>query len=299
MFPNLDFITRAEEHSCVLVVNNAAEHCPELRDALGDWINGTRESEALPGGFARFVSTSHQFRRHIGEAMRQQIASASADLIRNADASASPAADNAARTGEAKNSGKGPNLHFSATRGFDAYVQPLRKILDNLTGILRGIATYDSVWSRRLLERQFNYQNLMTVAVGCEIFERARDWVHSRDQRRRGSFQSIAVVKRLNDAFRRDLDALVGGESPLILAEGNTTGVARKVLEALRGTLIVCGGSGSHMAASWPAAWGDRMKPVAIGRLFVRWIKQYMLQLFPSEALQMHYPRLTSPLGRT
>ena len=176
-------------------------------------------------------------------------------------------------------------------RGFDSISKPLGTISAHLIPVIRALAQYDTPWSKRLLDRQFNYLNLTTLAVALEILERGRDWVHSRDQRRRGVFQSIAVVKRLNDSSRRDLDALVGGESPLILAEGYTTGRARAVIDALHRTMALHGPAGTTVVAGWPHSWGDKMVPVARGRVLVKWIKQYIKQYSPAKGL----PNALSP----
>jgi hypothetical protein len=277
LFPNLSFITRAEEHSCVLVVDNAAKNCGWLADIIQDWVDGQRESDAMPGGFARFCRSSGPLQRLVHDEIKTSLATASSTLIIEVDAAA--AENKRRRVPE-------PKFSFCSVRGFDSISKPLGTIFDHLVPIIKALAKFDTPWSKRLLDRQFNYQNLASLAVALEILERGRDWVHSRDQRRRGAFQSIAIVKRLNDSFRRDLDALVGGESPLILASGHTTGRARAVIDALRRTMTLVGPSQNVMAAGWPSGWGDKMVPVARGRVLVKWIKQHILQYFPAEGLQ-------------
>ena len=93
--------------------------------------------------------------------------------------------------------------------------------------------------SQPILDRQFSYEALVSAAVGTEILLLGKNWCHARDQRRRGSFQSISVVKRLNRVFLKDLDELVAGEKPLILAKGFSRGLTRRVLDDIENSMVV------------------------------------------------------------
>ena len=79
---------------------------------------------------------------------------------------------------------------------------------------LRGVGPR-SCWT--LLLRM---KNLVSLALVVDIWLAARDWVHARDQRKRGTFGSICIAKRLNSAFLKDLHALIEQENPLALAKG-------------------------------------------------------------------------------
>ena len=140
--------------------------------------------------------------------------------------------------------------------------------------------------SQPILDRQFSYEALVSAAVGTEILLLGKNWCHARDQRRRGSFQSISVVKRLNRVFLKDLDELVAGEKPLILAKGFSRGLTRRVLDDIENSMVVRANGHNDRIVKWPHSHVERMKPLANGRLLVKWIRQHMLSVFPCEGLQ-------------
>jgi hypothetical protein len=117
-------------------------------------------------------------------------------------------------------------MHFSMPR-FDSFVDPLTVIFRNLKPILAALADEESDvksparnWATELLDTVFTYGSLVSLALVVDIWLAARDWVHARDQRKRGTFGSICVTKRLNTAFLKDLHKLIEQENPLALAQG-------------------------------------------------------------------------------
>jgi hypothetical protein len=63
--PELDFIVRAEEHSCVVVMRNASEKCEWLQPLLLALVSGLSSGKRHPGGFARYVHNSPRFKRKV------------------------------------------------------------------------------------------------------------------------------------------------------------------------------------------------------------------------------------------
>ena len=117
-------------------------------------------------------------------------------------------------------------MHFAMPR-FDSFVDPLTVIFRNLKPILAALADEESdeksparSWATELLDTVFTYGNLVSLALVVDIWLAARDWVHARDQRKRGTFGSICITKRLNNAFLKDLHTLIEQEKPLALAQG-------------------------------------------------------------------------------
>lgn len=121
---------------------------------------------------------------------------------------------------------KTAEMHFAMPR-FDSFVDPLTVIFRNLKPILAALADEESdeksparSWATELLDTVFTYGNLVSLALVVDIWLAARDWVHARDQRKRGTFGSICITKRLNNAFLKDLHTLIEQEKPLALAQG-------------------------------------------------------------------------------
>ena len=63
--PELDFIVRAEEHSCVVVMRNASEKCEWLQPLLLALVSRLSSGKRQPGGFARYVHNSPRFKRKV------------------------------------------------------------------------------------------------------------------------------------------------------------------------------------------------------------------------------------------
>lgn len=121
---------------------------------------------------------------------------------------------------------KTAEMHFAMPR-FDSFVDPLTVIFRNLKPVLTALAEEESdgkslarQWATELLDTVFSYDNLVSLALAVEVLLVGRDWVHARDQRKRGTFGSICITKRLNDSFLEELHKLIEQESPLALAKG-------------------------------------------------------------------------------
>ena len=65
VLPELDFIVRAEEHSCVVVLRNASEKCEWLQPLLLSLVSGLSSGRRNPGAFARYVHNSPPFKRKV------------------------------------------------------------------------------------------------------------------------------------------------------------------------------------------------------------------------------------------
>ena len=63
--PGLDFIVRAEEHSCVVVMKNASEKCEWLQPLILALVSRLSSGQRQPGGFARYVHNSPRFKRKV------------------------------------------------------------------------------------------------------------------------------------------------------------------------------------------------------------------------------------------
>ena len=204
--PNLDFITRAEEHSCSLVLKNAAEHCDWLQPMLDAWVSGLRRSDSQPGGFARYVHNSHKFKRKLAD--RFDEAAKAMDRLISLGQSALPPS-------------RKPELSFCMPR-FDSFVDPLSKIFRNLKPIFAALVDEEAdpssksrAWATEMLDTHFSYDSLVSLALATDIWTVGQKWIHTRDQHSRGCFQSICASRRFNKAFLRELDHLIMQENPL------------------------------------------------------------------------------------
>ena len=263
-------------------METAAEKTPWLGPMLKDWVKGLRQSKTCPGGFARHVKDSPKFKRKFKQRILDDTSSAMTALL---------SAAGQERSDSNRPSASG-NTGFSDIR-FDALTDPLQMIFRNIETVLGTLAEEESSiggdreWARGILDRQMAYEPLVSLSLATEVFQLGKAWTHARDQRKRGVFGSIAVVKRLNDSFRKDLTELFLADPPLAFANGYTTGLTRHLFDILeRSIKIRSGGASSLRVVAWPRTWKDRMKPLANVRLFVRYVLEFMDATFPHARFQ-------------
>ena len=237
-----------------------------------------RKSDACPGGVARYIHDSPRFKRKVDKHVAAEISAALDEISRLAD--------------EKKLAKTEVNMRFCMPR-FDSYINPLCAIFRLLKPILKSLLDEEAdpsskvqAWAKDVLDNQFSYNKLVSLALAVEVLEVGKDWVHSRDQRKRGTFQSICVSQRLNESFLKDLRVLIVDDPPLALAKGYTKGIARHVIDLLEEQLVLRSATGRGRVAQWPVAWGDRMAPIGNARLLCKWIEQYIKTLFPCASLQ-------------
>jgi hypothetical protein len=285
ILPKNDFITRAEEHSAALVPKNATKHCDYIAPLIQQFVAGLSTKgpggqTKVPGGLARHILNSAKFGRKYERQAKEQSSRAMQAVLRVAQGP--DAADAAPRS-------KG-NVHFCMPR-FDCWVNPLKDMLANVRVPLGALADDASdpsahpTWSRDLLDGAFSYKSLVTVCLTTELYDMAKDWVHARDQRKRGTFQSICISKRLNDEFKRDINDLVMKEPPIILSKGYTRGLTNRLLANIQDSLVITAADG-HRVLGWPGDWEGRMEPLGHARLLGKWMLKYTDFLFPNASLQ-------------
>ena len=288
LFPNLDFITRAEEHSASLVLDKACKKCEYIAPLLQRAVNGlTKNTNGAhggyghaksPGGFARFVTSSHKLRRKYKE---QALA----------DATLAATALCAMAGVEPRRAGSSDILSFCMAR-FDSIVDPLEGMLRSLRTTVSVLAdecadpSGFNAWAHALLVDVFNFDGLVTLALTCDVLICGRAWVHGRDQKKRGTLQSICCSRRLNTAFSRDLHQLIVQDNPVALSSRYGLGVANRVLATLKDTIVVKGIPQGQYGIGWPGGWEASMQPLCKARVLVKWIKAYMGYLFPCDSLQ-------------
>ena len=253
---------------------------------LDVWVSALRTSPHLFGGIARYIQISPRFRRKVSERTIASVQAAVEGVVLAADQ------PDIAET--ANLDGASFNVHFCMPR-FDAMVSPLMQMFApaHLKPVLESVGdeaadpTSDCPeWACETLDQVFGYDPLMSLALAIDILQEGERWVHARDQRKGGTFQSICISTRMNDAFLKILHTLVDGPNPLALAEGYRDGVARQVAELLKGQMTLRVPGSKIRAAMWPSRWEDRMAPLIKAREFVRWIEQHMAALFPCASLQ-------------
>ena len=280
--PNMDFITRAEEHSAVLVLNKATKSCEYVAALLVKVIHGfTKTSNGhakTPGGFARFVTTSHKLRRKYKIEALEKAATAAVSLCTAAGvAEPQPGARTA--------------IGFCMPR-FDSIVDPLEAILRNLRVTIAVLAdeaadpTGFQNWAHGLLVDVFNFADLVLLGLTCDILICGRAWVHGRDQTAKGTLQSICRSQGLNAAFLKDLDALIMRDNPIALSKGYSLGVANKVIHTLKDSVVIKGIPQGQRSMDWPGTWAACMAPLSKARVLVKWITAHMHALFVSGSLQ-------------
>ena len=279
--PNLTFITRAEEHTANLVMERAIKKCGFIEHLLQRLLTGqtTRAgSGKTPGGLARFLTDSPKLARRFKA--QQQIAAGAARAL-EAALGAGPAS-----------AAPGSDVRFCMPR-FDSLVDPLRSLLSQIGVVVAVLAeeaedpTGFRDWARDLLNTAANYEALMTLGLVTDILIAARGWVHARDQKARGRFESICVSRRLNSAFVDEITALVEGDAPLALSKHYALGIGRGVYDTLRTPLALHGVRGLRTPIiAVPGDWREKMEPLIHCRELVLWAKKYVLLLFPGDSLQ-------------
>ena len=189
---------------------------------------------------------------------------------------------------------KAPEVRFSMAK-FDSIVNPLTVVLTptNLKAILGTLMDEEAdkqskanVWAGEKLDTVFGYSRLVSLGLALDIWTTCKAWVHSRDQRKRGQFQSICSSKRLNDAVKKELSDLIMKDNPLALAKGFTRGFARQIIDLLDKQLVLRSPAGKVRVAQRPEEWKEQMEPLANARLFVKWIYAYIDRFFPCASLQ-------------
>ena len=153
---------------------------------IDDWVKRLRSSDKQPGGVARYVSNSPKFRAKVEKKMIQEVGDAMQRILllaeqpRPGEAGCSPASTKA-------------NLHFCMPR-FDAIINPMAIIWPNLKPMFEALTEEEieggtnSGWATELLDRNLAYEPLVSMGLALDIFATAKDWTHSRDQRKRGTF---------------------------------------------------------------------------------------------------------------
>ena len=224
-------------------MENAVAKSGWFKSIVDDWVLKFKQTDHMQGGFARYITNSYKFQKKFEMRALEDAAAAITSLTSSAAAVAAPTSRDRPQTPSAAPPSEGAvaagsaplptppprlkaNFSFAPTR-FDTVVEPMKAIFSNLKTCLAVLAEDgDQPWQRGLLCRQFAYEPLVSAALGTEILERGKDWVHSRDQRRRGAYQSICIVQRLNRVFLKDLHDLVEADAPLALAEGSLSHMA-------------------------------------------------------------------------
>ena len=103
------------------------------------------------------------------------------------------------------------------------------------------------------IQKVFNYEALLSLALHLEVYVVGRRWVHSFDNKSRGPWSCIAAVRRNVRWFLQELDELVG-DSPRALHKAYTLGYPHQALKALEGGMVVRGGT-LVRAVGWPGTW--------------------------------------------
>ena len=253
--PNLDFITRAEEHSAALVLSRAVRKCDYVEPLLGKLVhNFTKQTVGgrakCPGGMARFIQDSHKLRRKYSAQSMALTGKAFTDLCAKAGVAAP------ARSATS-------SVHFCMAR-FDCWVDPCEEMLRSVRtpiSVLVDEAADPSGfqgWARGLLDSVFTYEPLVLMALTTEILRAGQAWVHGRDQRKRGTFQSICIATRLNMAFQKELHELIECENPIAFSKRYTLGTTNIVLNTLRDSYSRARSRARHACYSYvsgAAAW--------------------------------------------
>ena len=309
---NMDFITRASEHSAILCLKSTVKKCPGIEEAVHTLVHGygkmaSTGETACPGGLARHLGNSPKAAELLGKRAQQE-SLASVQKLLAATTSPPPVASAAGGSSASRATGERPavrdgNMSFSMPR-FDSLVDPLSNIFLKLfrpslftLGDLAVAGGRDGKWALSILDTAFTYYPNVLAAMFTDISNAGKNWAHLYDQKRKdlGYFGSCANTRRFNDSFRKTLDRLVGNidepmteqtKAPLLLNVNFKSGCAQTVLQTLRSTVYIQIPDKPTRAIGWPATWAEQVAPLAEVRLWVRLIKSYMAFVFPCEALQ-------------